>query len=275
MQSKELDPRIVQIGIEYNGQLKLYSDLAIYATGTKYANANQNECEVKIFNLNKDTQNSIVTQATPFNLNRTRKQLVVNAGRKSYGASRIFSGNIISAIPSDRPDISVTIRALTGNFAKGTIISGTQSGLAQFSQIAASVAQSLGLPLNFQAQDKQVGNWNFSGAATKQVDNLGKIGNVNAFIDDDTLVVKEALLPLTGRTRILNVTSGMVGDPKPTEFGIQVKFLLDNQTKLGGGLDLRSEAYPILNGTYIIYKLSFDIATRDTPFYWIAEARRR
>ncbi len=67
----------------------------------------------------------------------------------------------------------------------------------------------------------------------------------------------------------------MIGIPEFTEQGIKVKMLLDNQTKLGGGLRITSSIYPAVNGDYVIYKLGFDIATRDTPFYYIAEAARR
>ena len=48
----ELDPRIITVTIEVNGQTKTYSSpLAITANGTKYGNALQNECVVTIDNL--------------------------------------------------------------------------------------------------------------------------------------------------------------------------------------------------------------------------------
>ena len=56
---------------------------------------------------------------------------------------------------------------------------------------------------------------------------------------------------------------------------LKVKFLLDNQTTLGSSLEIQSQQYPAANGTYVIYKLGFQIANRDTPFYYIAEAARR
>lgn len=271
----ELDPRIVEVGIEVRGQLKLYRDLQITASGTKFANGNQNTCDVTIFNLDRDTQDYIVTETSPWNLNRTPKQLVINAGRVSYGTSRIFTGNIISATPAtDPPDIGLTIKALMSDYQKGTIVSRNQPGNTQLSKVAQGIAQDLGLPLNFQAAERMIANYNFSGASIKQVDLLGQLGNINAFVDDGELVVKDADTMLAGRTRIISAESGMIGIPKTTELGVSVKFLLDNTTKLGGALDLRSVRYPSLNGIYIIYQLAFDIASRDTPFYWIAEAKK-
>ncbi len=67
----------------------------------------------------------------------------------------------------------------------------------------------------------------------------------------------------------------MIGIPEFTEQGIKVKFLLDNRTTLGGGIQIESKIYPATNGNYVIYKLGFEITNRDKPFYWIAEATRR
>jgi len=139
---------------------------------------------------------------------------------------------------------------------------------------AEAVADDLGLSLTFEAEDKRIANYNFSGGALKQVDKLGETGRVDAYVDDSTLVVKRAGAPLSNQIRVLNIDTGLIGIPEITERGIKVKFLLDNVTVLGGALRVKSVIYPAVNGDYTIYKLGFDIATRDTPFYWIAEAQR-
>lgn len=271
---QELDPRIVRVGIEVNGKLKVYEGLEIHASGTKFANANENECEVKISNLNKETRDYILTETSPFNSNRTPKRIIVEAGRKSYGYAQIFIGDIVSAVPSQPPDISLTIKAKTGNFQKGKIVSKTSQGRAKLSNLAGNAAKDMGLTLYFQAKNKDISNFNFTGAAIKQVDDLGEAGGVDVFIDDNKLVVKDANIPLTNKLRILALDTGMIGIPEITEKGIKVKFLLDNQTTLGGGLRIDSKIYPSANGDYSIYKLGFEIASRDTPFYWIAEGIR-
>lgn len=272
---QELDPRIVKISIEVNGVFKTYEGLYITATGTKFANSLQNECEVKISNLDRSTQDYLLTETSPYTLNKTPKTLILEAGRKSYGTSKIYQGNIIKASVSQPPDIDITLKCLTGNFLKGNIISRYQPGQATLSQISKQIASDLNMTLNFQATDKNIGNYAYSGAALKQVDLLGTAGGVTAFIDDSALVVKDAYVPLTNTLRVLNVDTGMIGIPELTEQGVKVKFLLDNQTTLGGSLRIQSQRYPAINGDYVIYKLGFEIANRDTPFYWIAEAARR
>lgn len=270
----EIDPRLVRISIEVNGQLKSYEGLALTASGTKYANANQNDCDIKISNVDTATKNFILTETSPFNTSRVPKRIIVEAGRASYGYARIYEGTIVSAIPTQPPDVTLQIKALTADHSKTDIIARSQPAQVPLSRLSQKVANDLGLTLVFQAQDKQIANYTYTGGALKQVDRLGDAGRVNAYVDDGNLVVKEENLPLTGSVRVLNMDTGLVGIPEVTEFGVKCKFMLDNQTTLGGTLRLSSSLNPSINGDYIIYKLGFDIASRDTPFYWIAEARR-
>lgn len=271
---KSLDERIVRVGIEVNGLLKIYEGLAITATGTKYANANQNECEVKIANLDHKTREYILTETSPFNKNKTPKVLTLQAGRKSTGVSTVFVGNISQSSPSQPPDIALTLKCLTKNYEKGNVLSKTFNGRQSLKNISQSVANDLGLTLNFQATDKDISNHSYSGSALKQVQKLDEMGDINAYVDDNVLVVKNANVPLTNTLRIVNKDSGMIGIPEVTEQGIKVKFLFDNKTTVGGMMRVESQLYPSVNGNYSIFKLGFEIASRDINFYWIAEGKR-
>ena len=270
----ELDPRLLRIGIEINGQLKQYEGLDMTASGTKYANPNQNECEVKIANLDQATRDFLLTETSPFNKNKRRKLLTVEAGRESTGYSLVFAGDITSAMGGQPPDISMTLKAATGDFAKGVIIARSQPGVAPLRNIAAQIAKDLGLALRFEATPKQISNYSFTGSAAKQVERLATAGRVNAYIDDKTLVVKNFNTPLERQIRDLSMDSGMIGIPEFTEQGVKAKMLFDNQTTLGSGLRLTSKLNPAVNGLYTVYKLGFELASRDTPFYYIAECTR-
>lgn len=270
-----LDLRILRIGVEVDGRLKFYDGLNLAASGTKYANANQNECDVKITNLDRATADYLLTETSPLNDNRTPKRLIVEAGRDSTGAATVFEGDITSAVGSQPPDITISIKAKTGNFQKGNIVGRSSAGKTPLSNIAQNVASDLGLKLDFQATDKQIANYSHSGAALKQVDKLGTTGAVSAYINNGTLVVKDINVALKGRTRVLNIDTGMIGIPEFTEQGIKAKMLFDNQTDLGYGLDITSIMLPAANGLYIVYKLAFDLTSRDTAFYLMAEATRR
>lgn len=270
-----LDLRIVRVGIEVNGKLKTYDGLAVTASGTKYANPLQNEAEITIYNLDKATQDYILTQTSPYNFNRTPKIATLEAGRASYGTSLIYTGNIVASKPSQPPDIGVTLHCLTGNFVNGTTVSSSYPGLTPLKTVSQIVANQLNTNLVFQTDNKNLRNYAYSGSALKQIEHLASMGNINAFVDNANLVIKTIGLPLAGATRVVNMSTGMIGIPELTAEGVKVRFLLDNKTTLGGSMSIQSEIYPAANGEYVIYKLSFEVSNRDVPFYWIAEGLRK
>jgi len=271
---QELDPRIIQVSIEVNGKIRKYQLLNMVITGMKYANENQDECEISISNLDKETRDQILTETTPFNLNKTPKTVAVYAGRQSYGTTLIYVGEITASSVSQPPDITITLKCLTKNFQKGNIVSRNEGPTISLSKLSAGIASDIGADLNFQADDFTITNYIFSGAALKQIGQLNSLGKINAYVDNNVLVVKNSNAPLPARTRTLDLNTGMIGIPEFTEEGIRVKYLLDNISVLGGALNITSVIYPAINGVYVIYKLGFEIATRETPFYYIAEAKR-
>lgn len=269
-----IDLRRIRIGIEVEDQLHLYEGLRVRATGTKHANPLQNECQVVLNGLNARTRNFILTETSPFNANRTPKRLTVEAGREQAGLFTIYVGDIVSAEIASPPDVELTIRAKTNSANAGRIVTYTGEPIMPLSAIARQVADSNGLRLEFQATDKNIANYAFSGAASRQVARLAEAGGVRAYVDDRTLFVKDFNAPTEGRRRVLNMNSGMVGIPKATEQGVEVSYLIDGESDLGGQLTLESAMNPSLNGDYVIDQLKFEIASHDDPFFYTALCTR-
>lgn len=269
------DPRILRIGIEVDGQLRVYDDLWMSATISKFANPLQNEAEVKIANLTRDARDFLLTETSPFNQLKKPRKLFIEAGRESIGAFALFQGDITEGTPSQPPDIILTLKAKTKQASKGVVLAQAYGAREQLSTIAKGVADALGLALVFEAQDKTVANYSFTGGALKQVEKLSEAGRVNAYVDDDRLIVKDYNVPLAQATHVLSKSSGLIGVPELNAQGVKVKYLLDPKSQLGGGIELESEIYPTVNGKYVIYKLSYEVSNRDTPFYCIAECKRK
>lgn len=269
-----IDFRVLRVGIEVSGELKVFEGLAITASGSKSANDTQNECEVVITNLSRDTRNYILTETSPFNKNKTPKVLTIEAGRVSTGVQRMFIGEITTASPTQPPDIGLTLKAKTGNFQKGNIIARTGAATENLSSLAKKAAADIGASLEFEATDKQIANYSFNGAALRQVNSLSAAGGVDVFHDDETLVVKDTGKPRKSITKIINSGTGMIGIPEVTERGVKVKFLFDLETSLGGAMELSSELNPSVNGNYTIYKLDFKLASREKDWYYTAEGTR-
>jgi hypothetical protein len=269
-----LDLRRIRVGIEVSGRIQFYEGLRVRATGTKYADPLQNDCTLTISGLSRQTRDYLLTETSPFNDNRAPKRLILEVGRASTGLFRLFVGDIISAEPSSPPDLDLTIKAKTQNAQSGNVVSTAGPASARLSALAQQVAADLGLTLQFEAQDKNIGNYQHTGAALAQVEKLAAMGGVAAYIDDDKLIVKDGAKPLSDKLRILNQDSGMVGVPKANEKGINVTFLIDPDTAIGGALRVQSKINPGINGDYVINQLKFDAASHDTPFFYTALGAR-
>lgn len=269
-----LDERILEVSIQVEDNIRTYKDLYISASGVKYGNSNQNECTVTIKNLKKEVRNQILTETSPFNDAQTRKTLSISAGRKSSGKFLVFSGDIVDSNVGQPADIPIVLKASTGSFDKGNVIARNAASNANLSQISKNVADDLDLTLVFEADDKQIENYNFNGGALGQVKKLGDAGT-DAYVDNGNLVVKNPNQELSNVITVLNKGSGMVGIPETTEQGIKVKFLVTTPVSVGGLLRVESEIYPQASGDYVIYQLGFELANRETQFYWIASAKRK
>lgn len=274
-----IDQRILRVGVEVSGEIRWYegsgnSGLAIRANGTKGATDVQNTADVTITNLSRDIRNYILTETSPFNKNKTPKKLIIEAGRVSTGTARLFVGNITKSSPTQPPDIGLDMTAQTGAFKKGELVARSGRPRERLSEIAANVAKDLEADLVFEAEDKQIANYSFSGANLRQVSALAEAGTVDAFLDDETLVVKDRGKPLKNQVKIVDNSTGMIGIPEATERGVKVRVLFDLQTELGGAIDLKSELNPALDGSYTIYKIDFELTSRDVPWYLDIEASR-
>lgn len=265
-----IDLRRIRIGVEIGGQLQLYEGLRVRASGVKHADALQNECTISLNGLNTRTRNYLLTEASPYNENRKPKRVTVEVGRQNSGIYLIYVGDITSVEVGSPPDMELTIRAKTNNYNSGKVVVFNAGPMAKLSEISERVANDNELRLEFQATDKNIANFSFSGPASRQVSRLAEAGGIRAYVDDRTLYVKDLGTPATDRRRILNLNSGMVGIPQATEQGVEVSYLIDGESDLGGQLTLESLMNESLNGDYIIEQLRFEATSHDDPFFYTA-----
>ena len=270
------DDRLITLTISLDGKTIATYDQSFYiiATGMAYTNGNFGECALRIDNISQKVRDQLVTATSQWNnLKRAPAFITLSVGRESYGTFQIFSGNAIASNPSQPPDIGLTIRSLTQASLLGYPNAFAAPAMSSVKSICQNVAQSSGLALDFQAKNNpNIGNYHFTGAVGKQLQKLQDLG-VSAYVDQgsNTLVVTDYLSPREGGTIQVNSETGMIGVPEVTEVGVRVKMLITNQIKIGSQVQVTSKINPAANGIYILNKLGFEIASRDTPFYWILD----
>lgn len=269
LNSTTFDPRLLAVTIDFENDRKVFQNMYIKVSGTKSITGTQNQCQVDIMNMTKPDRDYILTNCNLDNLQKWRpKKLKVQAGRESYGLFDIYQGDITAVNLTQPPDIDVSIKALTGQRDKGRLIA--YAGLYNISlkQLSEYIAQTLQVKLVFEATDTTIANFSFNGPLFGMVVELQRVGNVDAFLDDDKLIVQNRGQALLGGKAIASKETGMIGIPQIFEWGVSVTMLADPSIKLGGALQVKSEMNPACNGDYIICKIDYSLTNRDRDFYF-------
>jgi hypothetical protein len=273
-----IDPRLMEIQIIIGAKsYRFQGNFALRAVGTLFANPFSDVCDVTIFNMDRATQDYLLNVTSPYSTNRDVKTVRVYAGRQSYGMSLIYEGGVLVSRVSQPPDIGVTFSCSSGLQFQNTIYS-VNNGVSQISKSIQLLAERLNARPRIElANDVIVKNYRHDGTAITEMAYMNTFGNFTVFYNQGSgfLVVKDAAVALRGTLRIVSEATGMIGIPEWTELGVKVTFLIDSKTQIGGEIQIKSNRYPAFNGNYAIYKLGFDLASRERPFYYIAEAARR
>ena len=90
------DDRVLNIGIEVNGQMQFYNGAAGVVKITKSSDSKQNACTISIDNLLLETIDYLVTETSPWNPSQKPKLITVMAGRQSTGVERPRTGQSTS-----------------------------------------------------------------------------------------------------------------------------------------------------------------------------------
>lgn len=272
-----IDLRSIRVGVEMASSMRYFrtvDGVRVKASGTKSTNGTQNEAQITISGLKRETRDWLITETSPLIKSRKPRMATLECGRVTSGLFRVFAGDIMMAEPSSPPDVDVTLKIKTGAGANTSVVSRSTGPRGRLSEIAAMVAADLGVRLDFQASDKLVASYTYAGGVMGQVARLSEAGGVRAFLDDDRLIVQDAARPAKGRIKVLNMNSGMVGLPKVTEKGVEVQYLIDGESALGGMLRLDSKMNKAANGDYKIEQLRFDVASHEDPFFYTATCKR-
>jgi hypothetical protein len=248
----------------------------ISASGTKYVNGNFADFAIRIDNINKTTRDLLINRTSLWAKNKTVANISLEVGRQSYGTFQIAAGQSIACTPTQPPDIGLIFKSLSQVGAMGLIGAYSAAPITTLKVIAQQIATSNSLTLDYQAsQNPTIGNYHFTGAAPVQVKKLQELGYINAYIDDTSksLVVTDNGVARAVPPIDVNPQTGMVGVPQLTEIGARAVQLIKNEVKIGAPVNLQSQINPGVNGKYLIAKLGFDVASWQTPFYWIMDLR--
>lgn len=259
-----------------NKQLKQLDGIAIKGTVHRKMGSVQAEAKISIANLAQSDIEYLTTYTSPYFKPSNKKMINIYAGYEESGWGRIFSGDIIKAVPSDMPDIWLNIEAKSGFYDSRAPLS---YGLTNSSmkELAQSIANNNNLAFDWQATTQKTISLNFSGGKAHLIKEYNNLGDVTMFEDNGVLkVIDQKPKPPENQNgmKVISKDSGMIGEPEPDENGVKVKCLLDASVACGKWVQIKSVKLPTINGIYQVYDLTFDFANRETQFYCNISAKR-
>lgn len=267
--TEAFDDRLMKLKVEFDGKTIEYDQgYYIAAYGTKFTNGTLGECVLRLDNIDKQTRDLLVTKTSPWVIPRKYVNITLSVGRKSYGTFALFEGQAQACNPTQPPDIGLIFKSFASSFLLGNIGTLTAPPFSSLEKICQQIAEANGLTLDYQAGDRTIGNFSYTGALALLIKKINELGGVWAYQDGKTLVVTKSNRARSSRAIEINAKTGMIGIPSVNETGVSVKMLITNELRVGDLVNVKSEINPAANGDYIVYKLSYEVASRDTPFYW-------
>ncbi len=246
----------------------------------------QNTASITISNLTPERRNFLVGYFSQWDA-RNRKQPFVpidlRIGRQSKPDKLItlFRGAILETALGNPPDIDLRLKCTTSlidmNLASTDFITKTLAKITTHKELCIWAANLVNMPLRYEVSIAlpAMSAGVFAGVIQRAYSLTAVVGllanfqkdKVAVFVDDGELVVTEWGKALQGTTVDVNATTGLIGIPAITQWGVQFTTMADAPIRLAGGVNLFSELNPSVNQPWVITGVEYTVTSRDTAFY--------
>lgn len=241
--------------------------------------------DVTIYNLSSTDETEIMANA---------REVIVNAGYNNGPYGQIFRGSVYQPLrgKEDQTTYYCTLHCLDGDDTSNYVYNNFTLGPNQTAlQIAQQIARNASVPFDqilktkgdLSAQQTQRSK-TFFGQSSQYMRKLAQNNNAS-FYNADGIPTLEALNtppPTTGVP--VNVETGMIGMPRQTTYGLQVRTLINPNIVVGGWIQLNNrDVIPVeiqpptiqnlldLDGLYRVIRIDITGDTRGNDWYYDLE----
>ena len=261
--------RVWRLQIEINGNIKTFQELDFNQKSLKIDFNIKNGIggafsngDITIYNLNQNDMQFLSTCYNYSNGNFKRNKISLEAGyRDNFGV--LINGNINEADANfESVDKSINLKITGGiqNNLTNNSIQTSLNGNIDFKIICEECAKKNGLSIDY---GKDIGkrvitDFSFLGSPYQYIEKLREFfKDLDIFIDNigASLKVQKKNSNSINR-KVLSRETGLIGKPKPTWIGCNVKSLLNPSLKAGGYIDLKNEVLKDFDGRYRINEIN-------------------
>ena len=245
---------------------KIISDLAMTASVEKLGPPDFGKCSVTIEGMRLEDMEQLTTLSfNPLFAYTARNYINIFAGDDLHGFAQIFAGTITSAgaqFADGQPGASFHVEGQVGFMGSVTpaspnAVNGTQSA-ASFIQKQAAAA---GMQFENQGVNATIRDCVFNGSAVQQARQCAEMVGADLVIDDDQMI----LLPGSGardqgQMFLINKDSGLLGYPKISQSGVEVRTIFNPNYRFAQCFELQS-IVPKVSGIWRIVKLTHKLSS--------------
>ena len=261
-----------------NTDTSLKIDFDATSKTSKWAEGN-----ITIQNLNKDDLQYLASCAR-ISGGATFKHNKVSL-EAGYGGDLavILCGNISQVdVDFTSADRKCTLK-VSGNFAQNALknsVGLSMDGDIDFREICKEASALMKVKLVYDSNIKPIlqKGYSFLGTPMRLLDDLRQSFKDYYLIlsaDGNTLSVKPKENATILKKDIISEDTGMIGMPKPTQYGLTITSLLNSALKAGDFVEVQSKKITAFNGTYFIYELKHKGSNMNNEWISTLDLRKR
>lgn len=235
---------------------------------------------VEIMNMNPAARSDLLSSFNLFWQQRQRTPMVpmsVYIGRIGDKDRLVYKGFVITCDVSMPPDINMTITCGTSVVDRTKYVDKTLlRGAGTFESLCRKVAEVLNLDFDGRGLSPKyakmpIRNFNTSSTYEALIVHLSSMYQpyVAVYVDDNRLVAQD-VANIVDPNKILevSVSTGMIGIPAWTQWGVQATVMADMPVMLGNGVFFRSIINPTIpDAPMVVNKIEYELTTRDNAWY--------
>ena len=261
-----------------NTDTSLKIDFDATSKTSKWAEGN-----ITIQNLNKDDLQYLASCAR-ISGGATFKHNKVSL-EAGYGGDLavILCGNISQVdVDFTSADRKCTLK-VSGNFAQNALknsVGISMDGDIDFREICKEASALMKVKLVYDSNIKPIlqKGYSFLGTPMRLLDDLRQSFKDYYLIlsaDGNTLSVKPKENATILKKDVISEDTGMIGMPKPTQYGLTITSLLNSALKAGDFVEVQSKKITAFNGTYFIYELKHKGSNMNNEWISTLDLRKR
>ena len=241
----------------------------VFFTTTNSVSGGFSEANIVINGLTPEKMEYLASVSTQWLETAEKNKIVIDAGYEQAGHNIIFEGILTSATPNlDTANYSLTLKAQSMFFDQlNNIKSYSFQGKKKASEIANQFAKDLGYNfINATKNDVEVENYQTKDKSiTENIRYLASITGLDVFTENNRLYIKESGKGLDSSTvPVLTVdNTNMIGSPRITPQGVNVKIRLNPQVITGQIVEIKSVRFETINTQkFVLQSVSYSGDTK-------------